>query len=146
MNELIQLLEKFPDKEWNWDELSYNPNITIEIVEKYPDKEWNWTEISNNIKLTIEFIEKFHEKPLDWQDVYNYSDLITIEFIDKYPNKEWNWADISWFKSITKRNTVPLQLLGYRLIVFRLPKFHSSLKACRHGRTPWKRMTRTSQE
>ena len=28
--------------------ISRNPNITMEIIEKYPDKPWNWPTISMN--------------------------------------------------------------------------------------------------
>ena len=34
----MDLVDKYPDKPWNWGEfgLSDNPNITIEIINKYP--------------------------------------------------------------------------------------------------------------
>jgi len=38
MNTLEYLLEKYPDKPWDWLNISDNPNITIEIIEKYIDK------------------------------------------------------------------------------------------------------------
>ena len=41
-NPLLRLLSKYPDKPWNWNNLSLNPNITIDIFEKYSDKSWNW--------------------------------------------------------------------------------------------------------
>ena len=37
-NTLIYLLEKYPDKEWDWIYISMNPNIKIEFIEKYPNK------------------------------------------------------------------------------------------------------------
>jgi hypothetical protein len=44
----MEFIEKYPDKPWNWNSISYNPNITMDIIEKYPDKPWNWYHISNN--------------------------------------------------------------------------------------------------
>jgi hypothetical protein len=38
----MDIIEKYPDKKWNWTAISYNPNITMDIIEKYPDKKWNW--------------------------------------------------------------------------------------------------------
>jgi hypothetical protein len=32
-----------PDKPWDWDWLSKNPNITFDIVKDNPDKPWNQT-------------------------------------------------------------------------------------------------------
>ena len=37
----MEIIEKYPDKPWDWVEISRNPNITIEFIEKYP-KTWNW--------------------------------------------------------------------------------------------------------
>ena len=58
MNMLWYLIEKYPEKPWNWDGISRNPNITMEFIEKYPDKQWNWKWISKNPNITIKFIEK----------------------------------------------------------------------------------------
>jgi hypothetical protein len=35
--QLIALIHKYPDKDWNWCAISRNPNITMEIIEKYLD-------------------------------------------------------------------------------------------------------------
>ena len=42
MEKFMKLIEKYPDKEWNWKEISHNPNITMEIIDKYHDKHWEW--------------------------------------------------------------------------------------------------------
>ena len=62
MNILMYLLEKHPEKPWNWKCLSSNPNITIDIIENHPEKPWNWCSISKNPNLTTKFIEKHLEK------------------------------------------------------------------------------------
>jgi len=41
MNILMYLLEKYPEKPWKWDCISYNPNITMEFIEKHSDKHWS---------------------------------------------------------------------------------------------------------
>ena len=38
----MEIVEKYSDKPWDWNELSDNPNITMEIIEKYPNKPWDW--------------------------------------------------------------------------------------------------------
>ena len=35
----------------------------MEIIEKHPEKPWNWYWISRNRNLTMDFIEKYPEKP-----------------------------------------------------------------------------------
>ena len=61
-----QIIEKYPNKSWNWNAISSNPNITMDIIEKYPDKPWAWNWISENV-FTREkelFIEKRMKKYL----------------------------------------------------------------------------------
>ena len=38
MNTLTYLLEKYPEKPWNWFGISHNPNLTIEFIEKNINK------------------------------------------------------------------------------------------------------------
>ena len=53
MEKLIKLTEKFPNKPWDWEELSNNENLTIEVIEKYIDKPWNWKKFSQNPNITM---------------------------------------------------------------------------------------------
>ena len=41
----MELVDEFPDKDWNWDIISRNRNLTLKMIEKYPDKPWNWSKI-----------------------------------------------------------------------------------------------------
>ena len=52
-NELIKLLNTFPDKEWDWYALSRNPNITWNIVEANPNKPWDWDGLSQNLNIYL---------------------------------------------------------------------------------------------
>jgi hypothetical protein len=68
MNTLQLLIEKYPDKPWDWRTLSSNPSITPEFIEKYSDKPWDWgiNGLSRNPVITLEFIEKHIDKPWNW--------------------------------------------------------------------------------
>ena len=99
-NITMEFIEKYPNKPWNWRGISANPNITMDIIEKYPDKPWKWHfGISRNPNLTIRFIER-HNKPWDWEYICRNPN-ITIEDIEKYPDKPWDWEDISINPNIT---------------------------------------------
>ena len=50
MNTLTYLLENHPDKDWDWEYISGNTNITMKFIEKHPYKPWDWYWISKNIK------------------------------------------------------------------------------------------------
>jgi hypothetical protein len=67
MNDLIKLLELYPDKPWNYYHLSYNPNITWEIVQKFPDKPWDYDYLSENPNITWEIIQANPYKPWNWE-------------------------------------------------------------------------------
>jgi len=77
-NLLLYLIEKYPNKQWDWKGISWNPNITMEIIEKYPNKPWSWYWISRNSNITMEFIEKNVNK-------INFEELSRNRFI--YHNK-----------------------------------------------------------
>ena len=88
MNTLTYLLEKYPDKPWNWRWISMNPNITVDFIEKHPDKPWDWEGISMNPNITMEFIEKHSDKPWNWYFISRYQN-ITMDIIEKYKN--WDY-------------------------------------------------------
>ena len=54
MNILMYLLKKYPEKPWDWRNISQNPNITIEFIEKNINK-INFQRLSQN-KFTFEKI------------------------------------------------------------------------------------------
>ena len=49
----MEIIEKYPNKPWNWWHISQNPNITMEFIEKYPNKPWDFGLLSQN-KFTFE--------------------------------------------------------------------------------------------
>ena len=93
-NITIEIVEKYPDKDWDWWGISENPNITMEFVEKYLDKPWSWEYMSRNPNITMEFVEKFQDKPWNWRYMSNHmsNPNIAMEFIEKYPDKPWDWG------------------------------------------------------
>jgi len=70
-NTLIKILNEFPDKKLDWNELSRNPNITIEYINSNLNKPWIWENIQENPnimyknKLVLEFIINNINKPWD---------------------------------------------------------------------------------
>ena len=58
-----------PDKNWDWNGISRNPNITMEIINKNLDKPWKWFWISHNPNITMEMINSNPDKPWDWNSI-----------------------------------------------------------------------------
>ena len=57
MNILLYLLEKYPEKPWDWYWISKNTNLAMDIIEKNPEKPWDWGWISKNTNITMDIIE-----------------------------------------------------------------------------------------
>ena len=66
----MQDILETPDKPWEWDYISCNPNITMKDIKENPDKPWDWYYVSMNPN-------------------------ITIQYILENPNKRWSWYGIS---------------------------------------------------
>ena len=62
----FQFISNNMDKDWEWEWLSENPNITWEIVEANPDKPWDWYGLSSNPNITWEIVEANPDKPWKW--------------------------------------------------------------------------------
>src|SRR4051812_45453863 len=62
-NELEKLLQKFPEKPWDWKWLSANPNITFDYVRKHPEKPWDWEWLSGNPNITFDIVLAYPDKP-----------------------------------------------------------------------------------
>ena len=109
----MYLLKKYPEKPWDWDNISYNPNLALEIIEKYPEKPWDWTGISRNPNITMEMIEKYPEKPWNWSYV-SHNPNITMEFIEKHIDEiDFKWLSQNKF---TLENTRIKKKEGYMLL------------------------------
>ena len=52
-NELQKLLLKYPDKDWDWEYVSWNPNIDLEFIIENSNLPWKWKWISANPNITM---------------------------------------------------------------------------------------------
>ena len=99
-NELIRILEAFPEKPWNWEKLSRNPNITMEFVSHHLDKPWIWKYLSSNPGIKMEDISQHMDKPWNWLYL-SINPNITMEDVLNHPEIRWNWILLSRNPNIT---------------------------------------------
>ena len=57
VNDLLVLLEMYPNEEWDFEALSYNPNITWEFIRDHPQMKWDYNLLSRNPNITWEIIK-----------------------------------------------------------------------------------------
>ena len=81
-------MQSNPEKPWDWNMLSSNPNITWDIVQKNLDKSWNWSSLSININITWDIIKSHPE--IRWKFV-SFNPNITTDIILKNPDRKWDW-------------------------------------------------------
>jgi hypothetical protein len=89
----MSYIESHPDKEWDWEGISQNLNLTMldveshPDIESHPDKEWDWGEISQNPGISMSDIES--------HPTVGNTDQAT----------PWNWKGIS-YNEFNKDTTV----------------------------------------
>ena len=59
----FQFIKNNPDKPWDWDYLSLNPNVTWDVVQANLDKPWVWDWLSENPNLTRDVICLLYTSP-----------------------------------------------------------------------------------
>ena len=89
------IIQNNPEKPWNWNGISYNPNITFNIIRENPEKPWNWYNLSQNPNITWDIIQNNLEKPWNWDGI-SRNPNITFNIIRENPEREWNWIEISY--------------------------------------------------
>jgi hypothetical protein len=92
----IHYFETHPNNGW-WsiDELSRNPRLTMTIVNKFPNKRWDWIYLSGNRGITMQDIIDNPDKPWDYAEIGSNPNL-TIEFLDANLDKQWGtWIAVS---------------------------------------------------
>jgi hypothetical protein len=65
----MEFILKHPEYNWNWWNVSMNPNVTMEFIEKHPEYDWDWGCVSQNPNVTMEFIESHPEYDWNWESI-----------------------------------------------------------------------------
>lgn len=100
MNQLTKIIKHFPDKPWNWGQLSVNQNIKINFVKENLNLLWDWYSVSCNEMISLEDIENNPDLPWDWQGV-SLNPNLNLKFVSKHLNKDWNWTHVTACYNIT---------------------------------------------
>lgn len=69
-----------------WKFISMNSDTTIDIIERYPNKPWDWHAISKNPNINLQFIEKHHYKCIDWESISENGDILD-ELFERFPDE-----------------------------------------------------------
>ena len=75
--------------EWNWTELSMNPNLTWNIIKENRDLPWNWRCIIQREFITWDIIQKNPYMP--WEDMRDFSYNPTTKMVELKAKIEDGW-------------------------------------------------------
>ena len=64
--QMMKYVEEHPEFPWNWQSLTWNPNLTMTDVERHLDQPWDWGSFILNPTLTMNFIERHLDQHWDW--------------------------------------------------------------------------------
>ena len=90
----FKFILEHPMQNWEWEEISSNPNITWEIIKNNPMKPWNWSNISMNPNITWKIIKDNPIQNWTWWGITKNPN-ITMEIIRDNSKEEWDWLYIS---------------------------------------------------
>lgn len=88
-------VRRFPDKQWSWYSMHYVEGFTLDWIREFPDKGWSWHEFR---KFPLSFVNEFKHKDWNWNEL---SKKVQIGDILKYPDLPWNWSIVTIYSPIS---------------------------------------------
>ncbi len=99
-----------PRENWDWTELSSNPNISREFVEANPELPWAWDMIFIHKNIDANFIRRFQNRVIPRQggdqqtEVYrclSFNKYLPLSFVRENTEMPWHWKFLSTNPVIT---------------------------------------------
>jgi len=97
----IEYIKNHPEKFWNWELLNLNDNIDIELLRLYRDRMYRWDLFTKNHNITVDMIFNNSDLPWDYMEI-SKNPNVTEKDIEKYPNIVWNFDDLSLNTNISE--------------------------------------------
>ena len=85
------ILAKYADKPWDFNEMSYNPVLTLEMVRLVPGAAWEWWGVSSSPSITLGEILANPDLPWKWHGV-SANPNVSYEYAVLRPEIEWDWT------------------------------------------------------
>ena len=126
-----------PDKPWNWDSISSNPNITMKFINDNPNKPWDWKFISRNPNIRMRDILDNPNKPWNWYCI-SRNPNITMDFINTNPDKPWDWYEISLNEFTKDKNEFIIKRYRQHLAAILIQNVYKNAFKLEKGKIPGK--------
>jgi len=99
-NNLIKILNEFPDENIHYSLVSYNPCLTLEIIIANIEKNWEWQLLSKRGCINWKFVSEHLYIEWNW-NILSTNLSITLKDISENPNQPWVWSLISKRSDLT---------------------------------------------
>ena len=106
INTLYHLVvEKHPEEDWCWFNLSSNPQLTPELLEHIisigEEHQLCWYDVSRNPSIPIKYVLRNPQLPWDWEGLI-CNPNVTMKFIEDHPKLPWNLKYVTGNPNITE--------------------------------------------
>lgn len=89
---LVRHIRKFPNFEWNWEELSMHPNLNQCVLEEFKDKPWNMYLLATHPNFNFGWVDVLHFYEWDWDTL---SGRASMSDVLRYKDKPWDWTTLT---------------------------------------------------
>jgi hypothetical protein len=98
-NPLWSLILAFPNKPWNWYDVSMNPWTTLDVIKKYDRTKLHWHALAKRLMFSNEFLEiafSTWNHPLQLHvSKLSGNPSLPFEFVLNHPEIKWNLNNLS---------------------------------------------------
>jgi hypothetical protein len=100
----IEMILSHPELPWNWDEVSRHPHLLFSHLDSlskaFPDKKWNFFNLSKHHNFSLTDI--FHYPQLPWDDEgLSKNPNINIYIVESHPERKWNYDSLTYNSGIS---------------------------------------------
>lgn len=96
----IDYILAHPNNDWDWYQISINPNVEFEDIEAHPECPWDYYSLIANPNITWKIIIANMDRPWHISSLSGHREL-DFEFVLLNPTLDWDWYYISKNPRIT---------------------------------------------
>jgi hypothetical protein len=93
------LVEAFPNADWNWIELSANPTINISYILANQHLPWRWKYVSGRPDMSMEIVDAYPH--IKWSYYLSRIPSLSLEDVINRIKAKWDWYYISQYMSFS---------------------------------------------
>ncbi len=109
---LFDYVVKYPTFDWNWNELTINPNITPKNILTTLHLPWNISHLSENPSVVIQDVLDNPNIEWDFEQLASCAN-ITLRDVQQYPEFGWDIESLSCNINITAKDVIDNPNLGW---------------------------------